>query len=86
MLNRNCTQCIQTQRKLLQEDEDAGSTSRMPIVLAGLDCTGSEQTIGACPDFQLGQVGPNCRHNVDVHLVCDNGPNPGVPHLILLCI
>ena len=61
----------------MQEDEDADSTSRVPIVLGGLECGGTEQTIGACPDFQLGQVGINCRHNADVHLVCYNAPNPG---------
>ena len=49
----------------------------MPIFLPGLQCTGSEETIAACPDFQLGQVRIICRHNVDVYLVCYNGPNAG---------
>ena len=68
----------------MQEDEDANSTSRVPIALAGLNCAGSEQTIGACADFQLGQVGTKCRHNADVHLVCYNAPNPGALALYVL--
>lgn len=63
----------------MQEDDNETSTSRLPIVISGLQCTGSEQTIGECPDFQLGQTLPNCQHGSDVHLLCYNSGNTGKP-------
>ena len=65
--------------KLVQEDDDPASTARVPIVLAGLNCTGMEQSISGCSDFRLGRGRTNCRHDIDVHLVCSSGPNPGTP-------
>ena len=65
----------------MQEDDDEASTARVPIVLAGLRCTGAEQAITACPDFQLGRPPAVCRHNADVHLLCYNSPDPGVTSL-----
>ena len=62
----------------MQEDDDEASTARVPIVLPGLECSGTEQAISTCPDFELARVPAACRHDADVHLVCYNGPNPGV--------
>ena len=65
----------------MQEDADEASTARVPIVLAGLECIGTEQTITACPSFQLRRPSAQCLHVADVHIVCYSGPNPGVAQL-----
>jgi len=70
--------CVETSHEV-QEDDDADSTARVPIVLAGLVCEGTEQSISACFDFSLGRAPTMCRHEADVHLVCSNGPNAGTP-------
>lgn len=61
----------------VQEDADEATTARIPIVLAGLSCGGTEQSLEACPGLNLGQTPPACRHDADVHLVCSSRPNPG---------
>ena len=62
----------------LQEDPNEDIIDRVPIALAGLNCTGSEQGLDMCPAFQLGEVQLGCRRDrMDVALVCFNGPNPG---------
>ena len=65
----------------MQEDDNKVSTARVPIVLATQECSGGEQAITACPNFQLRRPPTVCRHESDVHLVCYNGPNPGVTTL-----
>ena len=65
----------------IQEDDNEVSTARVPIVLATQQCSGGEQAITACPNFQLRRPPTVCRHESDVHLVCYNGPNPGVTTL-----
>ena len=60
-----------------QEDDDEAITARIPIVLTGLQCNGTEQAITDCPAFGLFRASTICRHTSDVHLVCHSGPNPG---------
>lgn len=56
---------------------DTTLTQRVPIVLPGMDCRGSEQSVSNCPDFDLGLDTEICTHANDVHLHCFSGSNPG---------
>lgn len=66
-------------RSFVQENEEA-TTMRIPIVLAGATCEGSEQNLGDCPNFSLGRrvIPDTCIHAADVYLVCNNGADPGM--------
>lgn len=63
----------------MQENEKA-DTERVPIVLAGATCEGTEDRLSNCPNFSLGRrrIPNTCSHEIDVYLVCSNGPDPGV--------
>eukprot|EP00892_Ulva_mutabilis_P012696 jgi/Ulvmu1/979/UM103_0006.1 len=62
-----------------QEDFDFGeptNLTRIPIAVAGADCSGSEATLLSCPrGLPNLNVGPpiGCDHNNDVYLVCSSG-------------
>lgn len=61
----------------MQVDDDPESTERVPIVLPGLRCRGSEKSVDMCTDFDIGLDVNVCSHASDVHLVCFSGSNPG---------
>lgn len=62
---------------VVQVDENRARTNRIPIVLAGAECDGSETSLKECFGNDLGNVGFQCRHEADVYLVCYNGSNAG---------
>ena len=54
------------------------TTARIPIVLGGSGCLGSEETLDACPNYVLGRAPKKCSHDRDVHLLCFNDLNAGM--------
>lgn len=61
----------------MQADENPDITKRVPVVLPGLQCNGSEQSLDTCPDFDIGLDTELCLLGSDVHLICFSGSNPG---------
>eukprot|EP00892_Ulva_mutabilis_P011614 jgi/Ulvmu1/8825/UM049_0005.1 len=67
------------------EDAETAKTERVPIVLAGCTCEGTETSVAQCPGAVIGRVtGSTCMHDDDVHLVCFNGPNPELDGMVRL--
>lgn len=54
----------------VEDGEARARTERVPIVLAGADCNGTEGALADCLGKPLGRVGRQCIHDTDVYLVC----------------
>lgn len=67
----------------VQIDEAAAPTERVPVVLSGAACMGTEAALAQCPGVALDADNNNCGHADDVWISCSNGPQPGA--CILLC-
>lgn len=70
----------------LQEPQSGGTRSidddtwRVPVVLVGAGCTGSEATLLDCPGVRLdiNIERPQCDITQEVNVVCVNNPSAGV--------
>lgn len=65
---------------VLLQVTDRELAERVPVVLAGTICDGSEGSLADCAGYSLGRrrIPTVCVHSSDVYLVCTNRTDPGI--------
>lgn len=74
----------------LQEGQTDDGQRRIPILLAGADCTGNEATLAECPGSGLDGSVQQCGLSDIVTLICFSNLDPGEPAVMscmdIMCV